>query len=227
MAVSGYAATAMPRALLALAAVIVPAALAFGVSSGRTDAGTVSVLCKGVERWDIKTLSDVNADQVKLDPSAIKHVSVKTLRLKKKPADAAPGRIPPVETTVYEVKAALIKARWVWDPRPGTLDKKRGDRDIHLVIAAPSDKALTMIVEFPDPACVDAKDELKKMMRDARNAFISCQGLMPPSNKPFKTLSGTATINGPGFFDRPHAIGHAPFGVEIHPVLFFSSSDCP
>ena len=161
-----------------------------------------------------------------LDPSAIKKISVKTLRQIKKPAASGDARIPPVETTVYEVKAALIKGRWVWDPTPSTPDKKRGDRDIHLVIAAPTDHALTMIVEFPDPACVDATPELKKMMRDARNAFISCQGLMPSANKPFKPLTGTATINGVGFFDRPHATGHAPFGVELHPVLFFASSDC-
>lgn len=168
------------------------------------------------------TLADDDADAVKLEPSAIKHVSVKTLRVNKKPQGAGPERIPPVETTVYEVKAALVKARWVWDPTPSTPDKKRGDRDIHLVIAAPSDHSLTMIVEFPDPACAQAQPELKKMMRDARNSFISCEGLMPPANKPFKPLSGTATVNGVGFFDRPHASGHAPFGVELHPVLFFA-----
>jgi hypothetical protein len=56
-----------------------------------------------------------------------------------------------VETTVYEVKAALIKARWVWDSRPGTPTRKRGDRDIHLVIAVPTDHSKTMIVEFPTP----------------------------------------------------------------------------
>ena len=50
---------------------------------------------------------------------------------------------------------------------------------------------------------------------------------MPPSNKPFQQLSGTATINGVGFFDRPHATGHAPGGIELHPVLFFTSTDCP
>ncbi len=181
----------------------------------------------GKERWEIKTLSDPQAGSVKLDPSQIKHISVKTLRTKQKPAGASTEqRISPVETTVYEVEAALIKARWVWDPRPGTPTKKKGDRDIHLVIAAPSDHALTMIVEFPDPACVEAQPALKKMMRDARNAFLDCKGLQPSSDKPFHPLNGQATINGVGFFDRPHATGHAPHGIELHPVLFFSSSDC-
>jgi hypothetical protein len=48
-----------------------------------------------------------------------------------------------------------------------------------------------------------------------------------PANKPFKTLTGNATISGVGFFDRPHATGHAPFGVELDPVLSFASTDCP
>jgi len=117
-----------------------------------------------------------------------------------------------VETTVYELRAALIKARWVWDRSPSKPLKEKGDRDIHLAIAAPSNHALTMIVEFPDPACVEAAPGLKKMMRDARNAFLDCKGLMPSANKRFQPLSGQATINGVGFFDRPHANGHAPHG---------------
>jgi hypothetical protein len=84
-----------------------------------------------------------------------------------------------------------------------------------------------MIVEFPDPACVNAAPAIKKMMRDARNAFLAHRGLMPSADKPFQQLNGTATINGVGFFDPPHATGHAPNGIELHPVLFFSSTDCP
>lgn len=57
---------------------------------------------------------------------------MKTLRLKQKPAHASGDqRIAPVETTVYEVQAALIKARWVWDRSPGKPLKDKGDRDIH------------------------------------------------------------------------------------------------
>jgi hypothetical protein len=173
----------------------------------------------------VKTLADPAADKVELAPSKIKHISVRTLRNKQKPAHppGPPGTwISPVETTVYEVKAQLVEARWIWNP-----STKEGDRDIHLVVAEPGKPELTMIVEFPDPACVGARPALKKMMRDARNAFIACKGRMPPSSKPFKSLNGIATINGIGFFDRPHATGHAPHGIELHPVLFFSSSACP
>ena len=218
----------MPGKVLALsAAALAGASLTLGVNSGQPAGARTAVVCNGKERWEVKTLSDPQASAVKLDPTKIKRISIKTLRTKQKPAGASTEqRISPVETTVYEVEAALIKARWVWDPRPGTPTKKKGDRDIHLVIAAPSDHALTMIVEFPDPACVEAQPALKKMMRDARNAFLDCKGLQPSSDKPFHPLNGQATINGVGFFDRPHATGHAPHGIELHPVLFFSSSDC-
>ncbi len=146
------------RLLVLLAAALAGASLTLGVNSGQPAGARTAVVCNGKERWEIKTLSDPQVGAVKLDPSQIKHISVKTLRTKQKPAGASTEqRISPVETTVYELEAALIKARWVWDPRSGTPTKKKGDRDIHLVIAAPSDHALTMIVEFPDPACVEAQ----------------------------------------------------------------------
>ena len=50
----------------------------------------------------------------------------------------------------------------------------------------------------------------------------------PPDDRAtVAVVGGEATITGVGFFDRPHATGHAPFGIELHAVLFFSSSDCP
>jgi hypothetical protein len=216
-------------ALFVAVAVAALAALAAASARPATTAPN-GVVCNGQERWPVKTLSDLDVDQVRLDPSQIKQTTVKALRQKKKPPGSGEpdrNRIGPVETTVYEVKAALVEARWIWNTRESVALKKKGDRDIHLVIAAASDPALTMIVEFPDPACVKAAPALKKMIRDARNAFIDCEGLMPSADKPFKPLTGTATINGVGFFDRPHATGHAPSGIELHPVLAFSSTDCP
>ena len=83
-----------------------------------------------------------------------------------------------------------------------------------------------MIVEFPDPACVGARPALKKMMRDARSAFIACKGLMPSANKPFQKLTGTATINGVGFFDRPRPPATPRTGSSSTRRCFFSSSEC-
>ncbi len=216
----------MPRIALALVAALALAAPVLGVSTAAPEArGTDGVICNGKERWDVKTLSDPAAGTVELAPDQIRHIKVSTLR-RKQPATAVGNETPrtsPVETTVYEVEAALIEARWEWNK-----STEKGDRDIHLVIADPSDHDLRMIVELPDPACVAAEPALQKMMRDARAAFVACKGLMPALPKPFQPLSGTATINGVGFFDRLHGQkGRAPHGIELHPVLFFSSSDCP
>jgi len=76
--------------LLALAVIgLVGAVLALGVRSGHPALVRGSVVCNGQERWKIKTLSDPQAGEVKLDPSQIRHISVKTLRLKQKPAHAS------------------------------------------------------------------------------------------------------------------------------------------
>src|SRR4051812_9511903 len=129
------------------------------------------VVCNGVQRWDVKTLSDDAAPNVKLAPTDIEQISVKSLRAKNKRAGDGPERIAPEEDTVYELQAQLIEARWVWDKHASTPTKDRGDRDIHLVIAEPGRPKLTMIVEFPDPSCVQkAGPALTKMIRDARKA---------------------------------------------------------
>jgi hypothetical protein len=220
----------MARRLLLVGALFasVVVALALTDRSPAIQPVAANVICNGQQRWTIKTLSDPAAGQVKLAPEKIERISVTELRKMRKPPNAPPGRIAPTETTVYEVTAELVEARWVWDPRPGTDDNDRGDRDIHLVIAEPGHGRRKMIVEFPDPACVGAVPALKKMIRDARNAFLACRGLMPSSDKPFHLFAGhaKATINGVGFFDRPHAHGAAPSGIELHPVLAFASSVC-
>ena len=74
---------------------------------------------------------------------------------------------------------------------------------------------------------MDAASELKEDDAGCPERLHLLPGVNAACEQAFKQLTGTATINGVGFYDRPHAIGHAPFGVEIHPVLFFASSDCP
>jgi len=82
-----------------------------------------------------------------------------------------------------------------------------------------------MVVKFPFKDCVAAAPLLKKRMVAARKAFISkCKSGTPRTQ--FHDLSGTATITGVGFYDRPHASGASQYGVELHPVLRFSSSNC-
>jgi hypothetical protein len=206
----------------AVALVILAALLTLAAIKSPHDAQSAAAAeCTGEYRWDIKTLSDVQASEVNLQPV---NAGVADFREDKKPAGFKSSiRNPPLEMTVYRVKANLRKARWVNEAPTAT--KKGGDLDIHLVIEAPTNPDKTMIVEFPFKTCINAKPLLKKRMVAARNAFLKkCKG--GTLRTQFHTLSGTATITGVGFYDKPHANGASQYGVELHPVLRFSSSDC-
>jgi hypothetical protein len=61
-------------------------------------------------------------------------------------------------------------------------------------------------------------------MAEARKDFeTSCTN----ATSSFKHLTGNAVITGVAFFDRIHnQKGVAPNGIELHPVLSFSSTNC-
>jgi hypothetical protein len=210
----------MRRAAVALA--VLAGLLTFAAVEAPGKArSAASAVCTGVYRWKIKTLSDAQAGQVDLQPV---DAGVADFWVDKKPPGFKSSlRNPPLETTVYRVKANLREARWVNEP--STAMKKGGDLDIHLVIEALTDPNTTMVVEFPFKDCVHASTLLKNRMVAARQAFVTdCTG--GTVRRQFHNLSGTATITGVGFYDKPHASGASQFGVELHPVLSFSSSDC-
>jgi hypothetical protein len=96
----------------------------------------------GVERWDVKTLSDAAAHQVHFVPV---DRTVTTLRLLNGPVvhEDSP-RFGGIERQTIRVRAQVAEA------------KVEDDSDIHLVIAPRSARSQTMIVEFPRPACVSS-----------------------------------------------------------------------
>jgi hypothetical protein len=123
-------------------------------------------------------------------------------------------RIRPVETTRWQVRARLVAF------------KIEPDSDVHLVVADPASGG-TMIVEFPAAGCVGAKASARarQLMKNARAALIRACGT--PNTQRFTSLSGTAVINGVGFFDFKHGQrGVAPNAIELHPVLGFTSLNC-
>ncbi|MBI5949914.1 MAG: hypothetical protein HY875_17390 [Chloroflexi bacterium] len=178
--------------------------------AGDSAPGPLGLQC-GVERWDVKTLSDTPAVFVNYTPV---DTTVDALRAMAAPAigDHTP-RISPLEFTTYRVTARLVEM------------KREDDRDIHLVIADPSDVTHTMIVELPDVACEGPNRSAKKTeMQAARQAFeAACGG---PTTS-FKALTGTATFVGVGFWDEIHGQrGVAPNGIELHPILDVSGISC-
>jgi hypothetical protein len=160
----------------------------------------------GTERWAVKTLTDAAASQVNLTPKATTIATLTALAAPQAPTD----RVAPTETTTWRLTGVRLVGF-----------KREADRDIHLVI---EDRAgRRMIVEMPKtPDCDQtAPAPLRQKMAAARQAFEARFG-QPPSA--FRTLSGTATITGVGFFDRIHGqTGVAPNGIELHPLLSFAT----
>lgn len=97
------------------------------------------------------------------------------------------------------------------------------DGDIHLVVASPLHRSQTMIVEFPQASCLGgAAPTMRRRISAARTALV--RGCGRANERRFKTLHGTATIEGVGFFDIIHGQrGVAPSGIELHPALRFSA----
>ena len=121
------------------------------------------------------------------------------------------SRVAPTELTVFTVTAQVVEM------------KLEEDRDIHLVIAEPSDPSATMISEFPDAdQCTGAvASSHAREMRTARGLLVAAFG--QPSSSHFTNLTGTATLTGVGFFDFLHGqTGVAPNGIELHPVIGFT-----
>ncbi len=81
-----------------------------------------------------------------------------------------------------------------------------------------------MIVEFPNPACVDSRFK-RAEIRGARSAMLDACG--PISSSSFTDLKGKVVIEGVGFWDEVHGqTGVAPNGIELHPALDFSTGNC-
>ena len=211
----------MKRRALASVAVLplalFPIAWASALSHAPSAPLSTQIAC-GHERWDVKTLTDDDADRIEVDN--VRHLSVTRLGLLKRPSQAElnQGRAPK-ERRVYTVEVIL-------DSLP---DRKLGfkieklDSDIHLAVR--DKNGSTIIAEFPDSGCT-ADAEFRSRMKDAREALVkACDG-KPPSGR-FKELRGTATITGVLFFDFFHHQRGTSLNVaEIHPVLSFESTSC-
>ena len=198
----------MCRVVAVLAVLVLPFTLA--LPAGLHVLTAHAVTC-GVERWPVKTLSDANADTVNFAPTP---ATVAQLRALPAPGSLpAASRITPTELTTYAVTANVTKF------------KREDDEDIHVVISDLNDPTQTMIVEFPDAVNCDGASSSTHAaeMKAARSALTARYGTAPTSS--FKSLSGTATFVGVGFFDFKHGqTGVAPNAIELHPIVSFATS---
>jgi hypothetical protein len=156
----------------------------------------------GVERWQIKTLSDLEADRVDFTPVP---TTVEALGALPRPARTPQlSRISPVEFTTYQIDAYLGGFR------------HESDGDVHLILFGMKNQRESMIVEIPDPNCSGAcASGLSADFAKARAMLDQILAEPNPTDQPI-----VVRVTGVGFFDRNHRqIGAAPNIIELHPVL--------
>jgi hypothetical protein len=167
-----------------------------------------SPFCGGTYRWDYKIL---------VDPLGAKTVYKKTPVTKSihalagipRPSNAQLGnhRSLPEQQKV-KVTALIVGLG------------QEADGDYHLILTSP-DGADSLIAEIPDPSCKKIKGfpGLKKDYTAART-FIEDNIDQTPGSIHYLEEGVKVKITGVVFFDKTaHGNGHAPNGVEIHPVL--------
>jgi hypothetical protein len=146
----------------------------------------------GYERWRVKILADRDGGRVDFNP-----VETTVAELAAIPIHEIPypndRRIAPEEFRTYQVRARLLRVF------------RESDHDLHLIIADLEQPEVHMIAEIPAPECVaerrDEYQEARSIVRETpRNTVIELVGV--------------------AFFDYIHdQRGHAPNGIELHPVL--------
>ena len=163
----------------------------------------------GVDRWEVKTLSDIGARKVS---SKVEDTTVKWLTSQKNPISSKgtppKNRLAPFEYRTFRVRAQVIGY------------KLETDGDFHIVIADPGNPQQTMVVEIPDPQCNGAnKSGYAEKYQSARAEIIHLVG--PPQRSLVRPGNAvTVLITGVGFFDIfRKQTGAALNGVELHPVI--------
>jgi hypothetical protein len=100
--------------------------------------------------------------------------------------------------------------------------KQEADSDLHVLLLGRTGAELN--VEAPQAQC-EAGSPYAAQLAQARQ---SMDGAMPNvSSSHYTPLDLKATIEGVLFFDVLHGQRGAPNGVELHPVLYFSTTAGP
>ncbi len=149
----------------------------------------------GLMRWPVKTFRDPDRSLVRITPV---DTTVAALTRVARPPDSAfrgRARMAPQETTVYRVRARLIR---VFDGAEG---------DMHLVLADPADPSRALIAEIPLPL-FSMGSGFQSQFAAARE---SVRGHLPARGE-------LVSVTGVGFFDY-HRHRRRNNGLELHPVI--------
>jgi hypothetical protein len=155
----------------------------------------------GVERWPVKTGTDLDAGLANL--SSLNLTTIVNLTGITAPASLPDNnRVQPTETTVWVINATLTKYVLAFDS------------DYHMVLTDSAGR--TMIAEIPAPGCVGPGSPFAAGIAHARAQFDA----MFTATTTFQTANMPVQITGVGFFDHLEGQeGLAPNGIELHPII--------
>lgn len=169
-------------------------------------AGFLSALGQGcgVERWDIKTLSD--SDTTYINFKRVIRSTVHEQVNMSAPFGRLNNRLAS-ETAIYSIDCFVIGY------------KKEPDQDIHIIVEDINTDE-TMVIELMSSDCPEVRNTSRyKMAAELYQWFVENIGV-PHTSFTFLTNHKKVNITGVGFWDYLHGQkGMANNGREIHPVL--------
>jgi len=153
----------------------------------------------GVERWSVKTLTDIDASKVRAARpvrSTIAALNALPVRCERLGA----RRIAPLEFTVYEVTGVVVAI------------SPQADGDHHIVLKDPlSPGGETIIAEIVHPDCATGSPYARRLT----NAYAHFREVGVN-----RLLERRVRLTGVAFYDRDHRqIGRSRNCLELHPVL--------
>lgn len=159
-----------------------------------------SVNCGGVERWDVKVLTDSKAKTIDFNPvntTVREMVNIVT----PKPSTTM-LRYVGIEDKTYKLTCKI------------TIKKSEADEDYHLVL---SDGTDTFIGEIPNPVCAAAATSAYVDYYIAARNFIDSHIIYANTSN---VNLPDVEVTGVGFIDFAHGqTGKAPNNIEFHPIL--------
>lgn len=154
----------------------------------------------GVERWDIKTLSDPDAARVELG-SGIPTTIAALNNLAARCAGLPDRRISPDEFRVYRVVGIVTDV------------SLQDDRDYHVVLADPNDQSMTIVTEVADPGCDGARTSPHRQTLTQARASFDALGRSA-------LVGQRVRLTGVAFYDFDHRQrGRSRSCLELHPVI--------
>lgn len=165
----------------------------------------------GVFRWPIKTLTDETGKALLSIPASditfdkLVNIPRPASYQKKSPGDLFRY---PAEQQPVKLKAKIVAHKIV-----------SNDNDYHIVLIA-NDGGDSLIAEIPSPECdyISADEDLSTYFSELRVLYDEIAGR--PRKKGLQAVAPIEVeITGIPFFDMEnHGKGHAPNGIELHPV---------